>query len=236
MNRRKREEALHRGLLFAASAAAVGGATYWLLKKRLSQSKVETELEEMLTMHIHYPEKEEEKVEETVPTDDLSHKIQADLDALAAFGKWAEAVLPTIDEARWHTPLGEGKWSLHEVLAHLYYWDRYTLETILPELKPDADLYFIDVQALNQKAWQFAGTFDRSLLLELFVATRKRVVESFTELPEPHMIYKLGGKLATVHSYLKIFAGHDLEHKPQFEAALEAQLTLEAQGSSEVTR
>lgn len=212
----------------AATAALATFAAFKIFKpKPLALSEPET----LEKTELHYPQGASESVtsEEPVqdeasnkPPMDLNAKIEDDLKALAAFADWAGQALAQIDDRLWYVALGEGKWSLHEVLAHLYYWDKYTLEEMLPQMAQDAKLQFIEIQKLNDQAWTFGKTFERELLLELFVSTRKRMIQCFEEMPDKTFTYTLGGGEATLHSYLKIFVHHDTEHKPQFEKALTA--------------
>lgn len=199
----------------AVTAAVVGYTAFKVFKPKNLSLPLPEELE---TTKLQYPKAED---------DALEAWIEADLEELSSFAVWAKEQLPNIDEEKWHAALGEGKWSLHEVLAHLYYWDKYTLEEMLPLMAEGANLKFVEIQSLNDKAWAFAKTFEKDLLLELFVATRLRLVQMFKEIENKSMAYQLGSGEANLHSYLKIFVHHDTEHKPQFEAALEPKQTQE---------
>lgn len=203
----------------ALTAAVATYTAYKVFKPKALSLPAPMELEKN---EIQYPEAEafDTVKEEGVAESDLLNWIKEDLKNLSQFADWANENLPKIDDTRWYVALGEGKWSLHEVLAHLYYWDKYTIEEMLPLMTQDANLKFIEIQSLNDKAWAFAKTFERDLLLELFVATRKRLVQLIEEMDNKEFTYILGSGEATLHSYLKIFVHHDSEHQPQFEKAM----------------
>lgn len=228
----RKAPALSGVALVAVGAATAALATFAAFKIFKPKKLALSEPEVLEKAELHYPQNlsnelvEEESVEQEAikSTMNLNTKIEADLEALTAFAQWANDMLPKIDDRHWYVALGEGKWSLHEVLAHLYFWDKYTIEEMLPNMTQDAKLQFIEIQALNDQAWTFGKTFERDLLLELFVNTRKRMVQLFAEMPDKTFTYTLGGGEATLHSYLKIFVHHDTEHKPQFEKAIATEM------------
>ncbi len=37
-------------------------------------------------------------------------------------------------------PIREGKWSIREIVGHLYYWDKYNLEIMVPKMANGANL------------------------------------------------------------------------------------------------
>ncbi|XID94908.1 hypothetical protein ACF3MZ_10495 [Paenibacillaceae bacterium WGS1546] len=56
----------------------------------------------------------------------------------------------SIDDITWSKPIAPGKWTVKDVIAHLWNWDVYTLDVMLPRMKNNAELSeFIDHMILT---------------------------------------------------------------------------------------
>ena len=50
-------------------------------------------------------------------------------------------------------PIHEGKWSIRDIVGHLYYWDKYNLEQMVPKMSEGANLpVFPDHDQQNNEA------------------------------------------------------------------------------------
>lgn len=137
------------------------------------------------------------------------------LSALDHFADWVEANLTHVNDAVWNAPIETGKWNRHQLLAHLYYWDKYTLEEMVPLMKPNASLQFIKIQELNNQAIEFSRTIDKSDLIATFLETRRKLVKTFEMLWDENLIFMLDGHPSSQIGYLNIFIHHDQEHQSQ---------------------
>lgn len=137
------------------------------------------------------------------------------LAALSKFADWVEENLAHVDDVLWKSPIETGKWTMHQLLAHLYYWDKYTLEVMVPVMKPNASLQFIKIQELNDQAIAFSQTLNQSELIELFLKTRRQLVEVFDQLWDENLLFMLDGHPSSQIGYLNIFIHHDHEHQEQ---------------------
>ncbi|WP_373277925.1 DinB family protein [Amphibacillus sediminis] len=55
-------------------------------------------------------------------------------------------------EASLCQPIKEGKWSVIQIVGHLYYWDKFNLEQMIPYMDEGVDLpEFPDQDQHNQK-------------------------------------------------------------------------------------
>lgn len=50
------------------------------------------------------------------------------------FSSWIRT-LESIEEEHWRIPIAESKWSISEIVAHLFNWDRYLISEILPAVQ-----------------------------------------------------------------------------------------------------
>lgn len=141
--------------------------------------------------------------------------MQEVLNTLNEFANWVEEVLMPVDENVWMTPITKGKWTVHQLMAHLYFWDKYTLEEMLPDMKQDASLQFIEIQTLNDQAIAYSHSISKAEVLKRFLDTRKLLIKSFSEQWNDDLIFMLDGHPSNMIGYLSIFSHHDQEHKAQ---------------------
>lgn len=124
----------------------------------------------------------------------------------------------TKEEAELNTPISNGKWSVKEIIGHIYYWDLFLLETMVPEMKESGVLPdFPDHDDYNEKAIQSIKRFpDTKALLEEFTLTRKELIRKMENLNQEET-FTIGKKKRkfTPGSFLKMFVGHDNHHIEQ---------------------
>lgn len=137
-----------------------------------------------------------------------------------SFDNFTEYV-QSIDEQLWLMPISPGKWTVKEVIAHLWNWDLYTIEIMLPLMKNNAQLpEFIDHDTHNIQAIEKAKQFkDRELLIKSFVETRTYLANRFREIDDNKMRFIIGNDTRpySLERYIKIFVHHDEHHKKQIE-------------------
>ncbi|NHN35640.1 DinB family protein [Paenibacillus agricola] len=131
--------------------------------------------------------------------------------------------LKGIDEQRLLEPIKEGKWSVKEIIGHLYYWDKFILEQHVPNMAEGAKLIaFPDHDLHNKEAIQYIGSYITvESLIDDLIQERKQLIETISGV-ESTVKFTIGtGKRQfTVEKHLKIFIDHDIHHLKQIEERL----------------
>lgn len=139
--------------------------------------------------------------------------------------KQFEEVIPLIErlkndpESLLTDPIAEDKWSIREIVGHLYYWDRYNLEEMVPEMKdgislpefPDHDLY-------NAEGLRLLEGKSAEAVIDLFIKIRNALVEKMSEVDED-LSFTIGSGKRTFspESFIRMFVEHDRRHLKQIE-------------------
>lgn len=128
----------------------------------------------------------------------------------------------SINEELWDKPVASGKWMVKDVIAHLWHWDDYTLNVMLPQMQDEALLpEFPDHDEHNAAAIELGKRFqDQDALVSAFAVSRSLLVKRFRNIDQPHMQFKIGldDRPYSLERYLHIFAQHDEHHRKQIEA------------------
>ncbi|ASA22455.1 hypothetical protein [Paenibacillus donghaensis] len=76
------------------------------------------------------------------------------------------SMLKEIDEHKLLDPIKEGKWSIREIVGHLYYWDKFILEQHVPSIAQGANLIaFPDHDFHNNEAIQHISSIENVVAL-----------------------------------------------------------------------
>src|SRR5690625_2429871 len=114
-------------------------------------------------------------------------------------------------------PIREGKWSIREIVGHLYYWDKYNLETMVPKMTDGANLPpFPDHDQQNKEAMSFLKEESADAIINSFITTRKELIDSTAKV-DKNIRFTIGkGKRQfSAESFIKIFLKHDIHHLQQ---------------------
>ncbi|KYG29392.1 DinB family protein [Alkalihalobacillus trypoxylicola] len=109
------------------------------------------------------------------------------------------------------------KWSIREIIAHLYGWDRFNLQEMVPLMDDRATLpAFPDHDTHNKKVISELKGKSVYEIIDLFIETRQRLVDELQKM-EPKATFKIGtGKREfSNESFTKIFIKHDSHHLQQ---------------------
>lgn len=121
-------------------------------------------------------------------------------------------------------PIKEGKWSIREIVGHLFYWDKYNLEQMVPLMSDGAKLPpFPNHDQHNEEAITYLENF-RSVdtIIDSFAQTRKELIDRLTALDEDvRFTIGTGKRKFSPESFVKIFLKHDLHHLKQMEEKLD---------------
>ncbi|WP_223701169.1 DinB family protein [Sutcliffiella deserti] len=133
------------------------------------------------------------------------------------------AELNGVSEERLREPIKEGKWSIIEIVGHLYYWDKYNLEKMVPYMTDGGDLpQFPDHDQHNEEAIAFIKEYSAELIIDSFVVTRKEFIEKVSEVKKDARFTIGGGKRGfSGESFIKMFIKHDAHHLKQINEKLQ---------------
>lgn len=129
------------------------------------------------------------------------------------------------DSSVWTAPIGEGKWSVPDIIAHIMAWDMNLIEKIIPKLLR-RELVTLeedpDVQGFNNRAVEYGRTLNQEQLLDKAIFYRSQIVTQLKELPEDAFLAVIPGTNSfTLSSFLQnMFVSHDTHHKKQMEVYL----------------
>lgn len=138
---------------------------------------------------------------------------------LSQFEKMVDNILDLkeISEDKLSEPYKKGKWSIREIVGHLYYWDKFNLEKMVPLMVQDADLpKFPDHDQHNKEAITYIKDYSVETIIDKFVLTRKELTERISSL-DGDVRFTIGGskRKFSGESFIKIFVKHDAHHLKQ---------------------
>ncbi|KGA96033.1 hypothetical protein AJ85_13890 [Alkalihalobacillus alcalophilus ATCC 27647 = CGMCC 1.3604] len=131
--------------------------------------------------------------------------------------------LNSLEENKLTEPVEAGKWSISEIIAHLYAWDKYNLENMVPKMTPQSNLpAFPEHDPFNVKALQSLEGKSAFEIIHMFLQTRKRLVAALSEVDkEVRFTIGTGKRAFSVESFTKIFVKHDAHHMKQIKEKLQ---------------
>ncbi|MCT8138316.1 DinB family protein [Anaerobacillus sp. CMMVII] len=120
-------------------------------------------------------------------------------------------------------PIHADKWSVREIIGHLFYWDKFILEQMVPKICKEAKLPpFPDHDEYNTKAINYITKFQTtSDLIDEFASTRETLCNKIASVsPEFKFTIGKGKRQFTTDSFLKMFVKHDVHHLKQIQEFL----------------
>jgi hypothetical protein len=130
--------------------------------------------------------------------------------------------LKDIPEAALLNPIQLGKWSIREIIGHLFYWDKFILEQQVPHFSKNASLPpFPDFELHNQEAIKYIVRYPSiTSLIDAFSQTRKQVIEKMSTI-DSTIKFNIGAHEFSKDSFITIFTEHDAHHLKQIRDKLE---------------
>lgn len=119
-------------------------------------------------------------------------------------------------------PIGEGKWSRKEIIAHLYYWDKFNLEVMVPKMSDGANLpSFPDHDDYNKLAVEALEKDTVHTIIQYFVETRNELLQKINNIPSDiRFTIGKGKRQFSPESFMKMFLKHDAHHIKQINGKL----------------
>lgn len=134
---------------------------------------------------------------------------------------WVENLRETAQDL-WLKPISTGKWSLREILTHIMYWDKNSLEVMVPNMSEGAQLFFVDIEQHNQEAAGIAQSYNSlDALIDDLMMTRKQLLDLLEEKYNDATNFTIDNENYTYKKFVDIFIHHDEHHKQQMEGFLE---------------
>lgn len=141
------------------------------------------------------------------------------------------ATYKNLSTEQWSNPISKGKWSPAQIVSHINAWDQILITNIIPALVRDHAIQFPDTEMINSEAAQFVTTISQYDLIEQAIQTRKKLVQSFHELPDiiKNITFTINcyeqdpktGESFTLLYLLADFVEHDLHHTKQIDTFIE---------------
>jgi uncharacterized damage-inducible protein DinB len=144
------------------------------------------------------------------------------------FGEYRNwiTVLKNIDTNTWFTPISKGKWSISEVVSHIYNWDNHLIFEIIPCVKRGQGMEFPDFDSYNKKASEYAKSGVSQLdLINNAIAVRETIVNTLLKVSEQDLCKPLTsngvshcphtGESYSLIYIIKEFIEHDKHHIQQ---------------------
>lgn len=131
--------------------------------------------------------------------------------------------LNNLDEQLLRKPIGEGKWSVIEIIGHFYTWDEFVLQYRIPYLFKNGDLpKGPNTKDLNTQSALLARTEDIEITLKKCIRNRSELFSQLSQIPDDNGLIELqiNQSKLTLYEYLKGLMEHDVHHIKQIKSAL----------------
>ncbi|GLX66587.1 DinB family protein [Paenibacillus glycanilyticus] len=120
-------------------------------------------------------------------------------------------------------PIATGKWSIREIVGHLFYWDKFSLEKMVPLMIHEATLPpFPNHDLHNEEGISYINRYDSvNDIIDEFAKTRKQLVEELRKLNND-IRFNIGHESNTYscERYVDVFLHHDNDHLNQIKEKL----------------
>ncbi len=151
----------------------------------------------------------------------MAVKLNKTLNHFADFLPWVEK-LRTTDKDLWLKPISIGKWSIREILTHIMYWDKNSLEMMVPNMEEGATLFFVDIEQNNQEAAVFAQSYiTLDALIDDLIKSRQQLIGLLNDKYDNTTKFTIDNRNYTYKKFVNVFMHHDEHHIKQIEAFLE---------------
>ncbi|AOM83085.1 DinB family protein [Salisediminibacterium beveridgei] len=120
------------------------------------------------------------------------------------------------------TPVRAGGWSMRHIIGHIYYWDRFLIETVIPAVKSDIPLrHWPQPDIYNQSALASIEGRRANWVAERGIEMRSILLDQLTDLDMATPInIPYNSKVKSVGQMIELFTAHDAHHIHQIERYL----------------
>ncbi|WP_169082008.1 GNAT family N-acetyltransferase [Paenibacillus sp. PL91] len=138
---------------------------------------------------------------------------------LQAFSEWITFVtdLAKFSERIWNQSVAAGKWSVREVVAHIWRWDDYFYEEAIAKAAEGMPLTVkhLDYDQFNENAKAYGKTTSIAELTHQAVQSRKRIIDTIGKLSNEQYdasYIDADGHPFQMSQYMNDFIWHDQHH------------------------
>ncbi|MFD2443328.1 DinB family protein [Bacillus sp. CGMCC 1.16607] len=135
-----------------------------------------------------------------------------------SFQEWLQS-LNKLDDTKWFEPIAEGKWSTAAIVAHLLFWDKYSLNERFPYFAQGAQLdRYPNFQQVNDSAREYAHSgITKEQLIKEIIEVRQQYYQLIDQYDEESLsiAFSIGDHTLTIGEYFIDFIGHDQHHHKQ---------------------
>lgn len=130
--------------------------------------------------------------------------------------------LKQVEEKQLSEPIQADKWSVREIVAHLYYWDKFNLEKMVPFMEDEAKLReFPDHDTHNSEGLEKVKDLTIYEIMDQFIETRLQLCSALEAVDIKNRFTIGSGKRKIgVDSFIRIFQKHDQHHLKQIQKKL----------------
>lgn len=131
--------------------------------------------------------------------------------------------LNLLSEKEWRTPIGEGKWTVAEIIGHFVPWDEFVLHKRLPYLFSNDELPKSPIsKEINAKSASISREQTKQTTIDHFISTRKVLLKTIDEIVINHWEepFTIGKTTLSLYEYFQGLAQHDLHHFEQIKNTL----------------
>lgn len=131
--------------------------------------------------------------------------------------------LKSINENILRKPIGEGKWSIIEIVGHFYPWDEFVLQQRIPYLFTEEYLPKApSIDELNDQSSLHTSTEAVENTLEKCIHLREELLSQLQQIPEHDWLIpiQINQSTLTFYKYLKGLMEHDLHHINQIKSTI----------------
>lgn len=151
--------------------------------------------------------------------------MNSHLNQLNSLIDWYKS-LPSNDEELMNKPIAEGKFSIKEIIAHLYRWDEFLLSVGIPSIIESGKIDFPNFHDYNFESAKLVSKKGIEEVLTQAIKTRESLVNCFLNNEEYALKrISMNGKTHiantekhyTFYYLIEDFSEHDQHHKKQIE-------------------
>jgi uncharacterized damage-inducible protein DinB len=90
--------------------------------------------------------------------------------------------LETMEDSIFDLPIKEGKWSIKEIICHIYRWDLHFFEQSIPAVLKERVINYPSYHDYNMDSEIYSKTIEMKALLQDSIKLRKRLLHHLSEL------------------------------------------------------
>ena len=124
------------------------------------------------------------------------------------------------DSDVWSAPIGEGKWSIHDIVSHIMMWDKNFLEKNLSRMEAGESVPLkedSDFQTFNDRAIVLGRKLNKIQLIDKAVRLRTELTTHLSRLPSEAFStnFQSGNNMTLATFLYQMFVSHDKHHTDQ---------------------